>query len=272
MTDKVTRPILRWLGGKWMLAPWIISQFPTHRIYTEPFGGGASVLMRKPRCYAEVYNDLDGELVNLFRIVRDRGSELKRALELTPFARDEFFAAYEPTDDPLERARRTVILAYQGFGSNSVVKLSGFRSNSNRSGTTPAYDWAHYPDCMDAMIERLRGVIIENRDAKEIMTANDHTDTLHYVDPPYVLETRSYCKGGYRHEMTNDEHRELAGFLKTLQGGVIVSGYACDLYDAELYVGWQRIEKATNADGARPRTEVLWMRNIDHGLFTRTTL
>ena len=252
-----------------MAAPWIISQMPPHRIYTETFGGGGSVLMRKPRSYAEVYNDLDGELFNLFRVVRDQGDALRSALYLTPFARDEFFAAYEPSDDPIEQARRTVILAYMGFGSNSVVKISGFRSNANRSGTTPAYDWSHYPDCVPAMIERLRGVIIENKDAKEIMASNDHADALHYVDPPYVLSTRSYGKGGYRHEMTDEQHRELASFLKTLKGMVIVSGYPSALYD-EIYAGWDRIERKQMADGALERTEVLWMRNCDHGLFTPT--
>lgn len=251
-----------------MLAPWIIRQLPPHRIYTETFGGGASVLMRKPRSYSEVYNDMDGELVNLFRVVRDRGNELRQALYLTPFARDEFFEAYEISADPLERARRSVILAYMGFGSNSNVKKSGFRSNSNRSGTTPSHDWSHYPDCVPAMVERLRGVIIENRDAKEIMAANDEPDALHYVDPPYVLETRTYGKGGYRHEMTDEQHVELAAFLKTLKGAVIVSGYACDLYDKILYPDWLRIERKAMADGARERTEVLWMRNVDHGLFT----
>lgn len=262
----VSRPILRWHGGKWMLAPWIISQFPAHRIYTETFGGGASVLMRKPRCYAEVYNDMDGELVNLFRVARDQGNELRRVLELTPFARDEFFAAYEPTTDPVERARRTVILAYMGFGSNSVIKVSGFRSNSSRSGTTPAHDWRNYPDALVATIERLRAVTIENQDAKKVMADHDGPETLHYVDPPYVLETRSYGKGGYRHEMTDEQHRELAAFLKTLQGAVILSGYPCAMYE-ELYAGWHRIERQANADGARARTEVLWMRNVDHGLF-----
>lgn len=264
--SKPTRPIVRWHGGKWMAAPRIIAQFPPHRIYTETFGGGASVLMRKPRSYAEVYNDMDGELVNLFKVVRDRGDEFRKVLHLTPFARDEFFAAYEPTEDPMERARRTVILAYMGFGSNSVVKFSGFRSNANRSGTTPAHDWSHYPDCVPDMVERLRGVIIENRDAMEIMDANNKPDALHYVDPPYVLSTRSYGKGGYRHEMTDEQHRELAGFLNGLKGAIVLSGYPSPLYD-ELYANWERLEWKQMADGARERTEVLWMRNCEWGLF-----
>src|SRR5947207_30368 len=134
-TPTVERPMLRYHGGKWMLAPWIISHFPNHRVYVEPFGGAASVLLQKSRCYAEVYNDLDSEIVNLFTIVRERGPELASALELTPFARDEYKHSFEIHPDPLEQARRTVIRSYCGFGSNSLCRSvkSGFRSNSNRS-------------------------------------------------------------------------------------------------------------------------------------------
>lgn len=163
------RPILRWHGGKWILANWIIQHLPKHRVYVEPFGGAGSVLLRKPRSYAEVYNDLDGEVVNLFRVARERGDELRRALELTPFARDEFALSYEPTEDPVEQARRTVARSFMGFGSNSHSKATGFRANSNRSGTTPAHDWRNYPEAFVAVIERLRGVCIENRDAVEVM-------------------------------------------------------------------------------------------------------
>ena len=116
-----SRPILRYHGGKWILAPWIISHFPPHRVYVEPFGGAASVLLRKPRSYAEVYNDLDREIVSLFRVARERGEELRRALELTPFARQEYLEAWHPSDDPLEQARRTVIRAYMGFASAAVT-------------------------------------------------------------------------------------------------------------------------------------------------------
>lgn len=258
-----SRPIVRYHGGKWILAPWIISHFPPHRVYVEPFGGGGSVLMRKTRSYAEVYNDLDGEIVNVFRVVRDHGDELRRALELTPFARDEFLLSYEPSDDPVEQARRTITRSFMGFGSAAVCgQASGFRSNSNRSGTTPAHDWGNYPDILPATINRLRGVVIESKDATEVIQQHDGQDTLHYVDPPYVHETRSkgnpYCKKGYKHEMTDDQHRELAAVLKTLQGAVILSGYRCPLYD-ELYAGWTRIERNAYADGARDRVEVLWI-------------
>lgn len=259
MSSAPSRPVLRYHGGKWRLAPWIIQHFPPHRVYVEPFGGAASVLMRKPRSYAEVYNDLDGEIVNLFRVLRsDRADELVRLLRLTPVARAEFVLSYEPDDDPVEQARRTVVRSFMGFGSNAHKRATGFRSNSNRSYTTPAHDWRNYPDAMGAMIERLRGVTIECRDAREVIEQHDSPETLYYVDPPYPSGTRDRGPD-YAHEMTDDDHRALAHVLRSVQGMVVLSGYACDLYDVELYPDWHRVEKAALADGARKRTEVLWL-------------
>lgn len=253
------RPVLRWHGGKWILAPWIISHFPPHRVYVEPFGGAASVLLRKPASHAEVYNDLDGDAVNLFQVLRsDRASELVEALRLTPFARDEFMSAYELSADPVERARNLIIRSFMGFGSNGHARSTGFRSNSNRSGTTPAHDWANYPDSLQTVIERLRGVVVENRDAKAVMETHDGEETLHYVDPPYVFATRSDLSKDYAHELTDSDHAELLDFLRTLRGMVVLSGYPHPLYDAALS-DWLRIERASLADGAKPRTEVLWI-------------
>ena len=189
---------------------------PPHRCYVEPFGGGASVLLRKPRAYAEVYNDLDDEIVNLFRVARDDGERLALACELTPFARGEFEDAYDQAaGDPLEQARRTVFRSFSGFGSAAVTgQSSGFRANSNRSGSTPAHDWMNYPDCLRLVIQRLRGVVIEHRDALDCMARHD-SPTLHYVDPPYVHSTRAFRARAhsYRHEMTDDQHVALAAAL-----------------------------------------------------------
>lgn len=255
------RPALRYYGGKWVLAPWIISQFPPHRVYVEPFGGGGSVLLRKPKSYAEVYNDLDKDVVNLFRCLRDQASsaELERRLRLTPFARVEFDDAYdEQCDDKIEEARKLITRSFMGFGSdghNPERGKTGFRANSNRSGTTPAHDWANYPDQIKSFTERLSGVVIENRDAKEVMAQQDSLETLHFVDPPYVLETRG-IKHGYRYEMTNADHAELLEFLKSLAGFVVLCGYENDIYKS---LNWQRVTRSTFADGARERTEVLWL-------------
>ena len=259
------RPILRWHGGKWKLAPWIISHFPAHRVYVEPFGGAASVLIRKPRSYGEVYNDLDQDVVNLFRVLQIplSAEALRLKLRLTPFAREEFELGYLDCDDPIERARRLVILCFMGFGSNGHNKATrtGFRANSNRSGTTPAHDWANYPDRLPAIIERLRGVVIENRDALEVMAQHDSAETLHYVDPPYVWETRSsamHQNRCYTHELDAEGHRRLLAFLGGLSGAVVLSGYPHDSYEAALGA-WRRIEIDAHADGARDRVEVLWL-------------
>lgn len=266
---KPERPALRYHGGKWRLAPWILGHFPPHRIYVEPFGGAASVLLQKPRSYAEIYNDLDREVVGYFRALRDPAARarLVELLRLTPFARAEFAGAYEDTDDELERARRLVIRSFMGFGSdgcNSDVS-TGFRASSHRSHTTPALDWKNLPDHVDLVGARFAGVVIEHRDALEVMSQHDGAETLHYVDPPYLPATRSKKSRrtgeryhAYRHEMDAVDHDALLAFLLELEGFVVLSGYPSPTYDAALR-GWRRAERVALADGARERTEVLWI-------------
>jgi len=121
----------------------------------------------------------------------------------------------------------------------------------------PAHDWQNYGEAFQGIVERLRGVVIENRDAKQVMAKHDSPETLHYVDPPYLMETRTDSGKDYRHEMTDAQHFELAEFLHGLQGPVMVSGYRCDLYDS-AFRGWHRIDREALADGARKRIESLW--------------
>jgi DNA adenine methylase len=150
-----------------------------------------------------------------------------------------------------------------GFGSAAASgQNTGFRANSNRSGTTPAHDWVNYSDSVMIFAERLQGVVLENRPAIDVIKQHDGLDTLHYIDPPYPHATRSQKRRSspaYRFEMTDDEHNELAGILRTVDGMVVISGYPCPLYDDELYPDWQRITRRALADGARKRTEVLWI-------------
>lgn len=267
MSSEITRPLLRWHGGKWRQATDIIRYFPSHRVYVEPFGGAASVLLRKPASYAEIYNDLDREVVNLFTVLRDevKARRLVETLRLTPFAREEFNQAYKPSRDRVERARRLVVRSFMGFGSDGATGAyrTGFRSACNRAGTTPAYDWATYPPALVAIIQRLAGVVIEHRDATEVMRRHDGPDTLHFVDPPYLLELRSRAQrhpggGTYRHELTVEQHVELLAALRDLEGMVVLCGYPSDLYDQAL-PDWRRVEKLALADGAATRVEVLWL-------------
>jgi DNA adenine methylase len=176
---------------------------------------------------------------------------------MTPFARDEFLAAYEPCAEPVEQARRMIIRSYMGFGNAGALgRSTGFRADSNKSGTTPAHAWANFPDAVPAIISRLSGVVIENRDALVVMAAHDGPDTLHYVDPPYVHQTRSggnpYCaKHKYRHELDDAAHAALLEALRGLAGSVALSGYPCPLYD-EALAGWRRVERAALADWINP--------------------
>jgi DNA adenine methylase len=262
---RLGRPILRYHGGKWLLAPWIISHFPPHRIYVEPYGGAASVLLRKPRCYSEVWNDLDQEVVNVFRVMRDpeMAAQLEKMLRLTPFSRHEFDQCYEAASSPVERARRTIIRSFMGFTSACTANYrTGFRAHSHRSCTTPAHDWVNFPDFIKGFTARLSGVVLECRPALSILQQHDSPETLYYADPPYPRNTR-YLKDRpslncYAHEMSQDDHREMAEALKAVEGMVIVSGYRCGLYD-ELFAGWRREDRAALADGARKRTESLWL-------------
>ncbi len=253
------RPVLRYFGGKFMLAPWIISQMPPHRVYVEPFGGAASVLMQKPRSYAEVYNDLDDRIVNVFRVLQDASLsiQLLKKLHATPFARREFELASCVSKEPVEDARRTIIRSFFGFGADSVsdpTRSTGFRSNSNRSGTTPAHDWVNYAPALPAFTERLAGVVIENCDAFEMIEKFDSPETLFYLDPPYVTDTRKRKKA-YRFELNDGDHETLLKGLKGLKGKVLLSGYDNPIYSA---LGWHCMRRNALSDGAGERVESLW--------------
>lgn len=263
----ISAPVIRYHGSKFRLAPWIIERLPEHTCYVEPFGGAGGVLMQKPRAYAEVYNDLDGDIVNLFRVLQREQSraELIKAVTFTPYARAEFEIAWDPIDDPVERARRTIIRAQMGFGSAGATKgKTGFRIDTKREYGTAQALWAEYPESIAEIGLRLSGVLIENRPAIEVMRAHDTRQTLHYVDPPYMHDTRYMgAKHGryYRHEMTDVQHIELLNALLELEGMVVVSGYPCELYD-DLLTGWQRHETSARISAGRgtaTRTECIWL-------------
>lgn len=265
----IKTPALRYHGGKFRMAPWVTSFFPDHTVYVEPFGGAASVLLHKRRAYAEVYNDLDGDVVNFFRVLRDpalRG-QLVDACQLTPYARDEFELAYEPSEDPVERARRMAVRAAMGFGSAGATKGgTGFRVDTRRAYATSQHLWARYPETLAPIGERLSGVLIENRPAVDVMLQHDGADTLHYADPPYVMSTRdpralTGRSSYYRHEMSDDDHVELIRVLQQLRGHVVLSGYDCDLY-RDLLAGWEMHQteaRISAGRGTTMRVETLWL-------------
>lgn len=248
--------IVRYHGGKVRIADRIVSLFPRHDCYVEPFGGGAAVLLAKPRSRLEVYNDLDGDMVALFRALRDRPSDLASAVALTPFAREEHQLSYQDTDDDLERARRVLVRSHFGHGSSGVHRTTGFRAAGLCAGTLPVHGWAGLPKAITATAERMRGVVIENRPAAQVIAAHDATGTVIYADPPYLPETRDAGRD-YRHEMTREDHIALLSTLAAARSRVVLSGYPSPLYD-EALAGWRRAEIRTMADKAKPRVEIIW--------------
>ena len=257
---------MRYHGSKFRIAPWIISHFPPHDIYVEPYGGGASVLMRKPRACSEVYNDIDNDIVNVFQVLRSGkySARLIDLLRLTPYSKTEFHQAYEPTECPVEQARRTLIRAHMGFGSAGATKNNtGFRCDSTRTNATAATCWMRYPDHVASFIERMRGVLIDCRPALDAINQHDGDKALFYVDPPYLESTRTVKKGSpaYRHEMDESDHIALLNKLKTVAGMVVLSGYENDMYN-DLLTGWNKKSIHTKSSGNRGavnRIETLWL-------------
>ena len=248
------------------MAPWIISNFPEHRFYIEPFGGAASVLLRKPRSFSEVYNDIDGDLVNLLSVLRDADgrTSLIESIKLTPFSRHEFEMAKDEASDPIENARRMVVRSFMGFGSAATNKnhSTGFRSKSHRKTTTAGSDWFNYPESLLKAGERLRGVIIERRNAVDLIDYHDDAEALFYVDPPYLHETRHEgSERCYAHEMGVSDHESLLSKLAGISGHALISGYDNEMYN-DVLSGWQKEYKAAAADGRGKRTEVLWIKPI----------
>jgi len=260
--ERPSRALLRYFGGKWATAPWVMAHFPPHRIYVEPFGGAASVLLRKPRSRIEVYNDLDQEIVGIFKTVQDPGQcqTLMRRLRRTPYSRRIFETAFQYSDNPIIRAQRAITRAYQSFHHEALFnpKKTTFADAKHRNAThRKAREWANYPRTLTTISRRLQGVIIECRPAQDVIRAQDTPDTLFFVDPPYVPSTRSKC--GYRHEMGESGHVTLLEQLRSVQGMVVLAGYPSALYDQILH-DWHRVERPCRAAGSlRPRTEVLWL-------------
>ena len=264
----VTRTALRFYGGKAALAEWIIRHFPSHQAYLEPFGGGASVLLRKAPAPLETYNDLDGSVVAFFRCLRDTPEALIRAITLTPFARAEVAAADLAAADlsDVERARRVYVRSWQTIHGMPNSESSGWRCEhtvQDGGGHSEGYPnvraWAD-TEPLWSIARRLRRVQIEQQDAFTCLARYDHAGCLIFADPPYVTGTRGarWAKVGYVHEFSDDDHHRLAAVLRGVAGMVVLCGYRSALYD-ELYDDWHRFERVARRQSRAVATECLWL-------------
>lgn len=257
-------PPFSYHGGKARLAPTIAEMLTAHRVYVEPFAGSLSVLLAKPRVGIEMVNDLDGDLVNFWRQLRDRPDDLQAALAATPYSRAEYDAAWEPTDDDLERARRFWVRVYQGV-AHKLSSKSGWQCGSSDGGgaTSKASTVMRKVDGLPVVAARIRSLLVDCRPAVDVIDMMDSPDTLHYCDPPYVNSTHTGGESAYIHTMTDRQHIELAETLHACEGTVVLSGYPSDLY-RNLYADWHavtlrgRADTANRSGAATVRTEVLW--------------
>lgn len=248
--------LLNYPGAKWGMANEIIALMPAHRSYVEPFFGSGAVLFRKPASAIETVNDIDGDITNFFKVLREQPERLAKAVTLTPYARDVFNDACENRGaDDFDRAYRFAIRSKMAHGYKTYQE-TGFKIDVYaRDRSYCVSCWNRLPEDIREAALRLKSVQIENRPALDIIRKFNHDNVLIYADPPYLLNTR----GGkqYRHEMTEQDHVELLAALLQHKGYVILSGYPSEMYDRELR-GWSRIARKSYNQNSAQRTEVLW--------------
>ena len=244
-------------GGKYFQLNWLLSLLPKCNHYVEPFCGSAIVCLNREPSPIETINDTNGDLVNFFKVLRSNGSELIEQLELTLNARDEFALSLEPTDEPLERARRFFVRIRQAFSGvpNPTIGKWAFVK------TRPYNDYRRSIDKLAHLIDRIKYWQIDNRPAIDVIKRNDTVDTLFYCDPPYAKEARAESTCYKDYEMPDNGHRELANVLHNVKGKVAISGHQCDLYE-ELYGDWQRHDKDCNLSAGN-RAKVESKRRVD---------
>lgn len=255
-----------WYGGKFSHLDFLLPLFPTDAThFCDVFGGSAAVLMNVFPYPVETYNDLDSELVNFFRTLRNQESELIKAISLTPFSREELVMACTAENgiSDLERARRFYVRARQtrtGLAQKSSEGRWAHCVLTSRAGMAGAVSrWLGSVENLSAVVQRLHRVQIENAPATEVIQRYDTEDTLFYIDPPYVHSSRG-DSSAYKYEMTNEDHMELAELLHGIRGRAVVSGYRTELYD-QLFHDWKRIDAPPHSCKSvrKPRQESVWI-------------
>lgn len=253
------KAILKYPGGKWRISDWIISHFPEHKVYCEPYFGSGAIFFNKQPSYIETINDINGDIVNLFKVCREYPEQLVAAIEFTPFARDEFIDCYDTAvTDPIERARRTLVRYHQSFGTSNSSKNS-WRNVQTYGGPRCATMWNCLPGRILEVCERLKDAQIENIDAIQLIQRYNDENTLIYCDPPYLQSLRK--RKMYADEMSEEQHIELLEVLKSSKSKIVLSGYDSDLYNSTL-ADWNTDTKETTAQMGKHRTEKIWF-NFD---------
>lgn len=252
------KAVMKYPGSKWSIAEWIISFFPEHHSYLEPFFGSGAVLFNKERSNIETVNDLDGNVTNLFECIREDPERLAYEIYWTPYARQVYDDAFaEIPEDRLGRAVNFYVRLNMGHGFRTNGEKVGWKNDvQGRERSYASQDWCNLPEKIMQAAERLRGVQIENRPAVELIERFNYKNVLIYCDPPYMLETRHGKQ--YRCEMNMEDHKELLEVLLRHKGPVLISGYDTKLYQ-DVLCKWERRENVSYSQVCSLKKEVLWM-------------
>lgn len=251
----------------------IIELFPEHKMYVEVFGGAGHILFKKQPSEIEVYNDIYSGLYNFFRVLRNEelSRKLSKKLQITPYSREEFLYCrdnWQNEEDEVERVRMWYVTAMQSFSTNFST-WSHSKSQSRRGMSQAVSQWlGKVENNIPHAVERLRSVQIENLDYKDLIKKYDRPETLFYLDPPYVHDTRKMTYE-YQHEMDNIMHLELVEMLSNIKGQGVLSGYDTEIYSPLLDCGWtkrsignytKRSEKSNGNNSRSVAEEIVWIK------------
>ena len=253
--------ILKYPGAKWRIASWIIENMPAHHSYVEPFFGSGAVFFNKPLSNIETINDLEGEVVNFFEVIRDIPKELAAKIYMTPYARAVYENVYKEhsncNQSKLDRALKFCIKINMGHGFRCNSKVGWKNDVQGREAAYALRSWNRIPDIIMEAAARLKEVQIEQRPAIEVIRRFNNSKCLIYCDPPYLLETRNSSKQ-YNFEMSNKDHEDLLNTVIENKSKIIISGYDSELYNDALK-GWRKKTGFSLTQSMRKAKEVIWM-------------
>jgi len=277
--EATLRSPIWWFGGKGRMIGKLLKLIPKHHIFVEVFGGGAQLLFAKPPSPVEVYNDIDSALTNFFRVLRDpeKFQRFHRLVSLTPYSREEYYFCrdtWEQCEDDVERAYRWFVVAKMSFSGRFGAGWCFNLNASSRGMSKFCSGWLSTIEMLPQIHARIMRVQIERKDFRELIPLYDTPETLFYIDPPYISETRK--AGGYKHEMSMDDHKELVDILLKVKGMVMLSGYRHPVYEPLEQSGWIRHDYETvchaagrtrgtgilgegSAKKMQPRVESVWL-------------
>ncbi len=259
--------VLKYPGSKWNIAGQLVNLIPEHHSYVEPYAGSLALLFNKTPSPIETINDLDYDVVNLFQCIQQDAEKLSRLVMTTPYSRQMYEDSYKMDPvaemmfglDRFHKACQFLIRCWQGYGFRTNGYKVGWKNDvQGREKAYALWSWYRLPEWIVDVAERLRMVQIEKRPAIEVIRRFDYDNVFMYLDPPYLLETRTGGQKQYKHEMTDDDHEELLKTITASKAKIMISGYESEMYNDYLQ-GWHKEQFSSCAEHAGSRTETIWM-------------